>query len=96
MVPGVLGRVMPCFKARPERGRICISNPSGIATRSPVSTLVHFDVNVTNDGTPVPTASLDEAGVDPRAFAEDLLQRVAAEEASIRAARVKVRAKGEA
>ncbi len=26
---------MPCFSARPERGRICISNPGGISTRRP-------------------------------------------------------------
>jgi hypothetical protein len=67
-----------------------------IATRSLVSTLLHFALNVRNEGTPVATACLDEYGIAPRAFADDLLQRVADEEASIRGARVKVRAKGEA
>jgi hypothetical protein len=67
-----------------------------IATRSPVSSLLHFALNIGNEGTPVPTACLAEFGVEPEAFAAEVLQRVGAEEESIRAARVKVRAKGEA
>lgn len=67
-----------------------------IATRSPVSSLLHFAVNVTTDGTPVPTAGLLELGVTAEEFAEDVLRRVAGEEASMQDARVKVRAKGEA
>ena len=67
-----------------------------IATRSPVSSLIHFAVNVENGGAPVPTAALAELGHEPRAFATTVLDRVAAEERSIRIARTKVRAKGEA
>jgi hypothetical protein len=67
-----------------------------IATRSSVSSLLHFAMNVSTDGTPVPTAGLDEVGIDPAELARDILQRVAAEEESIHEARVKVRAKGEA
>jgi hypothetical protein len=67
-----------------------------IATRSPVSTLIHFAVNVTTAGTPVPTASLADLGVDPRAFADEVLARAAVEHEGILAARAKVRAKGEA
>lgn len=67
-----------------------------IATRSAVSTLVHFALNVTNAGTPVPTAALTELGIEPREFAEGVLARVVAEQASMATARAKVRAKGEA
>lgn len=73
-------------------GKLSIS----IATRSLVSTLLHFAVNVRNDGTPVPTSALDDAGVDADAFARALLAAAGREEASIRAARAKVRSKGEA
>ena len=41
-----------------------------IATKSPVSTMVHFAVNNTNEGTPVETAALKDLKVDPRKFAE--------------------------
>ena len=67
-----------------------------IATRSSVSSLLHFALNVTRDGTPVPTACLEEFGVSAADLAADTLGRVAAEEGSILEARVKVRAKGEA
>ena len=73
-------------------GKLSIS----IATRSLVSTLIHFAVNIDNAGTPVPTASLRDLGVDPDEFADRLLVAIAAEEASVRAARADVRAKGEA
>src|SRR5204862_171027 len=41
-----------------------------IATVSPVSALVHFAVNVTNEGTPVPTLALADLAVEPRRFAD--------------------------
>ena len=72
-------------------GKLSIS----IATASPVSSLIHFAVNATQGGAPVSIAALADIGVDARAFAERLLLRVAEEQASIRAARCKVRAKGE-
>lgn len=72
-------------------GKLSIS----IATVSPVSALLHFAVNATPGGAPVPTATLADLGVEPVRFAGALLQRVAVEQASIRAARAKVRAKGE-
>lgn len=68
----------------------------GIATRSPVSTLIHFAVNVSTAGVPVRAAGLADLGVPAREFAEALLERTVAEELDIRAARVKVRTKGEA
>lgn len=76
----------------PRAGKLSVS----IATRSAVSTLLHLGVNVTNAGTPVRTASLADLGIDPAAFARDVLRRAAAEHASVLAARAKVRAKGEA
>lgn len=72
-------------------GKLSIS----IATVTPVSSLIHFAVNAAPGGAPVPTATLRELGVAPRAFGEALLQRLADEQASIRIARAKVRAKGE-
>ncbi len=66
-----------------------------IATRTPVSTVIHFAVNVTNEGAPVTTASLEDLGVEPRTFAELLLERAAQEQESIRQARGLIRAKGE-
>jgi hypothetical protein len=72
-------------------GKLSVS----VATRSPVSTLIHFAVNVSNAGTPVHTSSLEDLGVDPEAFGERLLEAVAGEYESVRAARARVRAKGE-
>ncbi len=66
-----------------------------IATRSLVSTLTHFAVNVSNAGTPVDTAALEDLGVDPKVFGETLLAALVEEDQSIRDARAKVRAKGE-
>src|SRR4030042_83177 len=38
MVPGELTMPMPCFAAKPLRGRTCPSKPVGMATRMPVGT----------------------------------------------------------
>jgi hypothetical protein len=72
-------------------GKLSIS----IATASPVSSLIHFAVNATPGGAPVRTATLQQLGVEPAAFARAVLARVAAEQDSITVARAKVRAKGE-
>lgn len=72
-------------------GKLSIS----IATVTPVSSLIHFAVNASAGGAPVPTADLQQLGVEPRTFALALLDRVAAEQASIAVARAKVRPKGE-
>jgi hypothetical protein len=50
-----------------------------IATQSPVSSLIHFAVNVVNDGTPVKTLCLRDLGVEPRAFAEKVMRRFCTE-----------------
>jgi hypothetical protein len=72
-------------------GKLSIS----IATCSPVSTLIHFALNVTRDGTPVTTACLSDLGVEPEAVAVDVMGRCAREEESLRVARAKIRSKGE-
>lgn len=46
-----------------------------IATVSPVSALIHFAVNVTNENTPVPTLSLHDLGVDPEPFGRWVLEQ---------------------
>lgn len=73
-------------------GKLSIS----VASCSQVSSLIHFAVNVSNAGTPVATASLADLGVEPAVFARALLERVAAEQATLQAARCKVRPRGEA
>ncbi len=54
-----------------------------IATVSPTSCLIHFAVNVSNEGTPVPTAALGEFKIPARDFAHKLMERFAAEYKSI-------------
>lgn len=68
-------------------GKLSIS----IATVSPVSGLIHFAVNVSNQGTPVKTASLEDLGIDARRFADELLLRLASEMNSIKDATCKVK-----
>lgn len=74
-----------------DDGKLSIS----IATASPVSTLIHFALNISPGGAPVRIATLQQLGVDPVRFASRLLSQVAAEQSTIAIARSKVRAKGE-
>jgi hypothetical protein len=62
-----------------------------VATVTPVSVKIHFGVNVTGKGAPVKAAGLSDLGVDPAAFAGDLLAAYAAEIESAHASRTKVR-----
>lgn len=57
------------------QGKLSIS----IASVSAVSTLVHFAVNITNKGTPVKTASLEDLKIKPETFAKDVLKAFACE-----------------
>lgn len=68
-------------------GKMSIS----IATQSPVSTLIHFAVNINNENTPVKTAALDDLGLEPIPFAKELMNRFSQETASIQVATEKVR-----
>jgi len=45
-----------------------------IATQTVVSSLIHFAINVSNKGTPVPTASLEDIHIDPKKFAQQILK----------------------
>jgi hypothetical protein len=71
-------------------GKLSIS----VATRSLVSTLVHFAVNVTNEGTPVRTAALCDLGIAARDFGQRLLAALQREEDSMAAARCQVLPRG--
>lgn len=62
-----------------------------IATKSPVSTLIHLAINVTNRGTPVETCSLEDFHLAPEMVAEDLMQQWQREFEAILKATQKVR-----
>ena len=62
-----------------------------IATRSPVSTLIHVGINIDPSGAPVAAVGIAEWGVDPESLARELLAAYAAELADIALARCKVR-----
>ena len=61
-----------------------------IAAKSVNSSMIHFAVNVTNEGTPVPTISLQDFSVDVKSFAEEVLKRVSSEVQSMTEATCKV------
>lgn len=61
-----------------------------IATTSPVSRLIHFALNVSNLGTPVPTCSLEDFAVDPADFGKTILKQISEEYCSVVEATKKV------
>ena len=71
-------------------GKLSIS----VATKSGVSSLIHFAVNATPAGVPVRAASLQELDIEPDAFGESLLARLQDEVAGIARARCRVRFRG--
>lgn len=68
-------------------GKLSIS----IATVSPVSGLIHFAVNVSNQGTPVKTAALEDLRIPGEAFAEAVLRVFSSEMNSVSEATRKVK-----
>lgn len=62
-----------------------------VATASPVSTLIHFGINLLSVNTPVVTRGLAEYGIEPRPFAAELLRAYPQEVAAILHARAKVK-----
>lgn len=62
-----------------------------IATASPVSSLIHFAINIESDGTPVPTRGLADYKIDPRSFSDAVMGRYISELAGMETARCKVR-----
>jgi hypothetical protein len=63
-----------------------------IATLSGVSALIHFAINVLSAGTPVKTLGLADFGIDPKAFALEVLEAYRLEQDGIDEARCKARA----
>jgi hypothetical protein len=62
-----------------------------IATLTPVSSKIHFGINVSSKGTPVRTMGLAEMGIQPAPFAQALLKRYVDDHARMAGARTKVR-----
>ena len=61
-----------------------------IATLSPVSGLIHFAVNISNENTPVKTCALSDFSISARDFAEALMKKFSAEIESTQIATQKV------
>jgi uncharacterized protein len=61
-----------------------------IASRSAVSSQIHFALNIVNTGTPVPTCSLGDFKIEPVAFAKKVMAHFSSEFESITAATQKV------
>ena len=64
-----------------------------VATKSPVSVLIHFAANIDTQGTPIPTSGLRALDVDPISFAKEIVARFSAELTVARAARAKATAR---
>jgi hypothetical protein len=62
-----------------------------IATASPVSTLLHFGINIVSEGTPVKTKGLADYKIEPSSFARALLESFRDEMKTVAEARAKVR-----
>ncbi len=62
-----------------------------IATQSPTSTLIHFAINISNEGTPVKTSSLSDFGLEVKDFSDQIGNRFSEEVTSIENATMKVR-----
>ncbi|MFH0887833.1 MAG: DUF366 family protein [Planctomycetota bacterium] len=61
-----------------------------IATASPVSTMIHFAINISTKGTPVKTAGLNDYRIDPKQFALKVMRRYTEEMQTVKHARQKV------
>lgn len=62
-----------------------------IATLSPVSSMIHFGLNISSQGTPVPTIGLAELDIDGQDFAREVMEAYQKEIISIYMAKCKVR-----
>lgn len=62
-----------------------------IATKSPVSTMIHLAINCTNKGTPVETCSLEDLKLSPAKVSEDVMEKFQREFEAILKATQKVR-----
>jgi hypothetical protein len=53
--------------------------------------LIHFAMNISNEGTPVPTCSLEDFGLNPSSVARDLMDLFSKEFGGIQEATWKVK-----
>ncbi|MDI6732813.1 MAG: DUF366 family protein [Planctomycetota bacterium] len=81
-----LKRVGDDLYSENRRAKLSIS----IASASPVSTKIHFGINIKTKGTPVKTIGLENYRINPKQFALKVMQRYIAEMESVRQARQKV------
>lgn len=62
-----------------------------VATRTPVSAIIHFGINITSDNTPVKTKGLKDYGIEPAGFAQKLLDAYVKMNDKVHHAQCKVR-----
>jgi uncharacterized protein len=62
-----------------------------IATLSPESSLLHFAINIDASGAPVAAKGLNDYGIEPQSFAEQIITSFAEEMAGVKTAQTKVR-----
>jgi hypothetical protein len=62
-----------------------------VATVSPVSSLIHFGVNISSANTPVPTKGLSDYGIAPEPFALSVMAQYTRDHDTVGNARSKVR-----
>jgi hypothetical protein len=62
-----------------------------VATVTPLSSLIHFGINITSKNTPVKTKGLADYGIDPLDFAHLVAKEYVAETKKVHDARCKVR-----
>jgi hypothetical protein len=62
-----------------------------VATASPISTLIHFGINITSINTPVKTKGLRDYSIEPNEFANIVMDRYVKDYDKIYVARCKVR-----
>lgn len=62
-----------------------------IATASPVSTMIHFAINISTKGTPVKTAGLNDYKIAPKQFALEVMRKYTEEMQAVKHARQKVK-----
>jgi hypothetical protein len=89
------------LNSRQKKGRVARSGNDlyigkaklsvSIATLTPVSSKIHFGINVLSKGTPVKTLGLKDLGIVPGAFGRALLARYVEDHARMVKARSKVR-----
>ena len=70
-----------------DEGKLSVS----IATVSPVSSLLHFGINIETQGAPVNAAGLGDHGINPEELASKILKKFSGEVDDMKLALAKVR-----